>query len=62
MPRDDYQFGANLLIVRPGQRVGIQRTEAPQFKLADAEALARDVNTVNTVNTVTYRGSRPGNR
>ena len=49
MPRDDYQFGANLLIVRPGQRVGMQRTEAPQFKLADAEALARDVNTVTTV-------------
>ena len=27
----------------------MQRTEAPQFKLADAEALARDVNTVTTV-------------
>ncbi len=26
--------------MRPGQRVGMQRTEAPQFKLADAEALA----------------------
>ena len=46
---DISQLGANLLIVRPGQRVGMQRTEAPQFKLADAEALARDVNTVTTV-------------
>ena len=46
---DISQLGANLLIVRPGQRVGMQRTEAPQFKLADAEAVARDVNTVTTV-------------
>ncbi len=46
---DIAQLGANLLIVRPGQRVGMQRTEAPQFKLADAEAVARDVNTVTTV-------------
>ena len=46
---DIAQLGANLLIVRPGQRVGMQRTEAPPFKLADAEAVARDVNTVTTV-------------
>jgi putative ABC transport system permease protein len=39
--QDISQLGANLLIVRPGQRVGMQRTEAPNFKLADAEALAR---------------------
>ncbi|MBX9606227.1 MAG: ABC transporter permease [Gammaproteobacteria bacterium] len=47
--QDISQLGANLLIVRPGQRVGMQRTEAPQFKLADAEAVAREVNTVTTV-------------
>ena len=47
--QDISQLGANLLIVRPGQRVGMQRTEAPQFKLADAEAVAREVNSITTV-------------
>ncbi|MBK8958682.1 MAG: ABC transporter permease [Proteobacteria bacterium] len=47
--QDISQLGANLLIVRPGQRVGMQRTEAPNFKLADAEAVAREVNSVTTV-------------
>ncbi len=47
--QDISQLGANLLIVRPGQRVGMQRTEAPQFKIADAEAVAREVNSVTTV-------------
>ena len=47
--QDIAQLGANLLIVRPGQRVGMQRTEAPQFKIADADAVAREVNSVTTV-------------
>ena len=46
---DIARLGANLLIVRPGQRIGMQRTEAAQFRLADAEALARELTTVTTV-------------
>ena len=46
---DISSLGANLLILRPGQRVGMSRTEAPQFKLADAEAIAREVHSVTTV-------------
>ena len=46
---DISQLGANLLIVRPGQRVGMQRTEAPQFRLADAEAIGRELNSVAAV-------------
>ena len=52
---DISQLGANLLIVRPGQRVGMQRTEAPPFKLAVADAVARDVNTVTSVATTASR-------
>ena len=43
---DISRLGANLLIVRPGQRVGMQRTEAAQFRLDDAEAIARELNSV----------------
>ena len=53
---DIARLGANLLIVRPGQRVGMQRTEAPAFRLADAEALARELTTVSVVSP---NASRP---
>jgi len=46
---DIARLGANLLIVRPGQRVGMQRTEAAQFRLADAEAIARELSSVAKV-------------
>ncbi len=37
-------LGSNLLMIRPGQRLGPgQASTAPQFKVADAEALARDI-------------------
>ena len=37
-------LGTNLLFLRPGQRLGHgQRTQAPPFKLADAEAIVREV-------------------
>jgi putative ABC transport system permease protein len=53
---DITRLGANLLIARPGQRVGFQRTEAPPFRLADAEAIERDLATVTMVAPV---GSQP---
>ena len=37
-------LGSNLLMIRPGQRLGPgQASTAPPFKVADAEALARDI-------------------
>ena len=37
-------LGSNLLFLRPGQRLGHgQRTQAPPFKLVDAEAIVREV-------------------
>jgi putative ABC transport system permease protein len=37
-------LGSNLLLIRPGQRLGPGQTStAPPFKVADAEALSRDV-------------------
>jgi len=43
-------LGSNLLFLRPGQRLGHgQRTQAPPFKLADAEAIAREVSGVAEV-------------
>ena len=53
---DISSLGANLLIVRPGQRVGMQRTEAPAFRLADAEAIGRELTTVAVVSP---NASRP---
>ncbi len=54
---DISRLGANLLIVRPGQRVGMQRTEAPNFRIDDAEAIARELSTV--VTAVAPNASRP---
>jgi putative ABC transport system permease protein len=44
-------LGSNLLQVRPGQRLGPGREAArpPDFKLGDAEAIARQVSSVTTV-------------
>jgi putative ABC transport system permease protein len=43
-------LGSNLLFLRPGQRLGHgQRTAAPPFKLADAEAISREVSGVAEV-------------
>jgi putative ABC transport system permease protein len=44
------KLGDNLLIVRPGaQRRSISFTQAPAFKLADVEAIRREVSGVNEV-------------
>jgi putative ABC transport system permease protein len=44
------RLGSNLLFLRPGQRLGHgQRTAAPPFKLADAEAISREVSGVAEV-------------
>ena len=44
-------LGANLLMVRPGMRMGPGRDEAlsPNFKLADAEALAEQIGAAKAV-------------
>ena len=43
-------LGTNLLMVRPGQRMGFgQMSDAPQFDLADAEAIMREVDAVVAV-------------
>ncbi|MDH5298615.1 MAG: ABC transporter permease, partial [Desulfobulbaceae bacterium] len=43
-------LGSNLLIVRPGQHMGMgQRGAAPPFKLEDAEAIGREITAVATV-------------
>ena len=43
-------LGSNLLLIRPGQRLGPgQASTAPQFKVADAEALARDITSLTAV-------------
>jgi putative ABC transport system permease protein len=44
------KLGDNLLIVRPGaQRRSISFTQAPAFKLADVDAIRREVSGVNQV-------------
>jgi len=43
-------LGSNLLFLRPGQRLGHgQRTQAQPFKLADAEAISREISGVAEV-------------
>lgn len=43
-------LGSNLLMVTPGQRMGMgQRTAAPAFRLDDAEAIAREISNINSV-------------
>ncbi len=43
-------LGTNLLIIRPGQRLGMgQRDAAPPFKLEDAAAIAREVPSIAAV-------------
>jgi putative ABC transport system permease protein len=43
-------LGSNLLILRPGQRVGPgQRSDAPMFKLKDVEAIEHDIGSVSAV-------------
>jgi putative ABC transport system permease protein len=43
-------LGSNLLLIRPGQRLGPgQASTAPPFKVADAEALSRDVASLTAV-------------
>jgi putative ABC transport system permease protein len=43
-------LGSNLLMVTPGQRMGMgQRSTAPQFDMDDVEAIARDIGSVSAV-------------
>jgi putative ABC transport system permease protein len=43
-------LGSNLLMVTPGQRMGMgQRSTAPQFDMADVEAITRDIGSVSAV-------------
>ena len=43
-------LGSNLLMITPGQRIGMgQRSSAPPFQLADAEAIARDVSNIAAI-------------
>ena len=43
-------LGSNLLMVTPGQHIGMgQRSSAPPFQLADAEAITREVDNVAAV-------------
>ncbi|HEY9199387.1 MAG TPA: ABC transporter permease [Gammaproteobacteria bacterium] len=43
-------LGTNLLMVRPGQRMGFgQMSDAPQFQQADVEAVAREISSVLAV-------------
>ncbi len=52
-------LGTNLLMVRPGQRLGpgLGATSAPTFKLADAEAIATQIGGVQVVAPETRAGS-----
>ncbi|MEW6765491.1 MAG: ABC transporter permease [Pseudomonadota bacterium] len=51
-------LGSNLLIVRPGQRLGPTSASAgaPNFKLADAEAIQAQISSVRTVAPTVQRG------
>ncbi len=43
-------LGSNLLMVSPGQRMGMgQRSSASAFRLDDAEAIARDISNISSV-------------
>jgi putative ABC transport system permease protein len=54
------KLGDNLLIVRPGaQRRSISFTQAPAFKLADVEAIRREVSGVHQVAPTTATRWRP---
>ncbi len=58
-------LGSNLLMVRPGQRLGHgQRSQAKQFTLEDSRAIAREVGTLVGVAASASRGSTAvfGNR
>ncbi len=51
-------LGSNLVILRPGQRLGPGRDTAgaPRFKLADAEAIEHQISGLNAVAPVTSQG------
>ncbi|MGC9007666.1 MAG: ABC transporter permease [Halothiobacillaceae bacterium] len=51
-------LGSNLLIVRPGQRLGpgSDTAGAPNFRLADAEAIAEQISSVQAVAPTVSRG------
>lgn len=50
-------LGSNLLIVRPGQRIGAgQRSPAPDFTIKDSDAIAREIPTVEAVSSSASRG------
>ncbi|MEW6691786.1 MAG: ABC transporter permease [Pseudomonadota bacterium] len=51
-------LGSNLLIVRPGQRLGpgSDTAGAPNFRLADAEAIAEQISSVQAVAPTANRG------
>ncbi|GGP58208.1 ABC transporter permease [Shewanella algicola] len=51
-------LGSNLLLVSPGQRMGMgQRSSASAFRLADAEAIAREINNINAVAPSSSQGA-----
>jgi putative ABC transport system permease protein len=49
-------IGTNLLMVRPGQRMGLPEG-APNFKLADAEAIAAHVSSAHAVAPVAMKST-----
>lgn len=51
-------LGSNLLIVSPGQRMGMgQRSSAAAFKMDDAEAILRDISNINAVAPSSTQGA-----
>lgn len=51
-------LGSNLLMVSPGQRMGMgQRSSAPAFRLDDAEAISRDISDIAAVAPSSSQGA-----
>ncbi|MGX9462834.1 ABC transporter permease [Shewanella sp. A14] len=51
-------LGSNLLLVSPGQRMGMgQRSSASAFRLDDAEAISRDINNISAVAPSSSQGT-----
>ena len=51
-------LGSNLLMVSPGQRMGMgQRSAAAAFEMSDAEAIAREINNIVAVAPSSYQGA-----
>ena len=51
-------LGSNLLMVSPGQRMGMgQRSAAAAFEMDDVQAIAREINSIATVAPSSYQGA-----